>query len=276
MARNFAGKSSARAYTQGKMSDARYSKALGLASRAGMRKKINKVFKNKVLAVVKKEEENKYVAASLGVVGVLGTLTVPTGLIPAIPKIAQGVQSNQRIGQKIDYCRGRVDFQFFLISDGSGAYPSQDVWIKVFKLNSKQAKSYGQVALLPGNTLLDVGNQTSTDWNAGTPTTAIEYSQMPLSSEDFTGSIHTIRLTKNQGVPNGDLSAGQSPNTFGHPAACYSYSWKHSKLLYDDTSSNNPTNFAPIFGVVAMNTDNTPFNGQLQYVARQHIWFKDS
>ena len=231
-------------------------------------------FRKKVQAVLTKEGETKYAATDLGVVGATSTLLVPTSLVPMIPKLAQGTQSNQRVGQIVSNAHGRVDFQFFLISDGSGAYPSQDVWVKIFKLTSKQAKSYGQIALLPGATLLDVGNQTTTDWSA--PLSAPSYNQMPLSKEDFAGSSKLIRLTKNQGVPNGDLATGQSPNTFGHPATLYSMTWKHKgKLMYDDTSSLNPTNYAPVFAIVAFNTDNTPFNGQLQYIARTHIWYKD-
>ena len=231
-------------------------------------------FRKKVQAVLAKEGETKYAANDLGVVGVTSTLLVPTGLIPMIPKISQGVPSDQKVGQIISHAHGRVDFQFFLISNGAGAYPTQDVWVKIFKLTSKQAKSYGQVALLPGATLLDNGNQTTTDWSV--PASAPSYNQMPLSKEDFAGSSKLIRLTKNQGTPNGDLTPGQAPNTFGHPAALYSMTWKHKgKLMYDDTGSLNPTNYAPVFAIVAFNTDNTPFNGQLQYIARQHIWYKD-
>jgi len=230
-------------------------------------------FRKKVQAVLAKSGETKYVAEGVAVTGVVDTIGVPTDLTPILPKLAQGVGSNQRIGQSVSNAHGRVDFQFFLIPAGSN-YPTQDVWVKIFKLTSKQAKSYGQVALLPGNTLLDQGNQTTTDWT--TAASAPSYNQMPLSKEDFAGSSKLIRLTKNQGGPNGDLSPGQAPNTFGHPAALYSMTWKHKgKLMYDDQASNQPTNFAPIYAIVAFNTDNTPFNGLIQYVARKHYWYKD-
>lgn len=234
-----------------------------------------KTFAKKVMAVVTKKEETKYAATALPITGVTDSLLVPTGLIPCLPKLAQGPQSNQRVGQKISMAHGKVDFSFFLIPSGVN-YPTQDVYVKIFLLRSKQAKSYGQVALLPGATLLDGGNQTSNDW-AITVATAIELNQYPLSHEDFAGHIKTIRLIKNQGVPNNDLNPGTAPNTFGHISANYSYRWKHKgSLLYDDTGSNNPTNFAPVFGVVAYNSDNTLFGGLVQYYARQHMWYKDS
>ena len=223
--------------------------------RAPRAAKASPAFAKKVLAVLEKKAEKKYIAANTGgvggVSGVTDNLLVPTGLVPLIPKLGQGTQSNQRIGQKISNAHGRVDFQFFFISNGSGAYPSNDVYVRVYKLESKSAKSYGQVALLPGNTLLDQGDQTTSDWAAGTAGNSygLIYSQMPLSHEDWRGTHKTIRLTKNQGVPNGDLAVGQSPNTFGHPAGHLSMTWTHKgSILYDDAppsgGPSNPTNFA--------------------------------
>jgi hypothetical protein len=247
-------------------------------------------FAKKVLAVLEKKAEKKYIADNTGTVGGLsGTndnLLVPTGLVPLIPKLGQGTQSNQRIGQKISNAHGRVDFQFFFIGNGSGVYPTNDVYVRVYKLESKSAKSYGQVALLPGGTLLDQGNQTTSDWNAGTlgNSYGLVYSQMPLSHEDWRGTHKTIRLTKNQGVTNGDAASGQAPNTFGHPAGHLSMTWTHKgSILYDDTPTggggtggpSNPTNFAPVYGVVAYNSDNTPFNSQVQFVTRIHMWYED-
>jgi len=245
---------------------------------------VSKTFAKNVLKVLEKKAERKYISnpsALMPTSGSIGSISVPVDLVPCIPKLGQGTQSNQRVGQKVSNAHGRVDFQFFLISNGAGAYPTQDTIVRVYMLNSVAAKSYGQVSLLPNNTLLDNGDQTTQDWPAGTAGNyyGIASSQQPLSHEDWRGSHKEIRLIKNQGVPNGDITPGQAPNTFGHPANRLSMTWKHKgNLLYDDVAGagpSNPTNYAPVFAVVAYNPDNTLFNGQIQYVYRTHYWFED-
>lgn len=245
---------------------------------------IGKRFAKMVLAVVNRKEETKYAARDFGAQVATDTLVIPSSLQFACPKVSQGIGSNQRIGQKIAQAHGRVDFQFYFVPTSvppaPGNAPTQDIYVKIFKVNSKIVKSYPQMTSLSANTLLDVGNQTSCDWNVTQPTQAC--AQMPLSHEDFSGLVHTMRLTKNQGFPNNDNTGTNSPNTFGHPANRYSYSWKHKgNLLYDDTNSDFPTNYAPCFMIVVMNTDGTPVippgggNNPVQYYTRSHIWYKD-
>ena len=259
------------------------SKAAMAKKRAAKAPKASSAFAKKVLAVVNRKEETKYAANNFGAQVVTDTAVIPASLQFALPKIAQGTGSNQRIGQKISQAHGRVDFQFYFVPTGvppTANYPSQDMWVKIFKISSKAVKSYPQLTTLSANTLLDVGDQTSCDWNVTQPTQAC--AQMPISHEDFTGLVHTMRLTKNQGLPNNDNTVTNGPNTFGHAANTYSYTWKHKgNLLYDDTNSNYPTNYAPCFLIVVMNTDGTPVvppgGGVLpiQYFTRSHIWYKD-
>lgn len=238
--------------------------------------KPTKAFAKKVMAVVNRREETKYVATQLGGANIPSTLVVPGNLVPMLPRVAQGVGSFQRIGQKINMAHGRVDFQFYLIPAAGAQYPTQDVWVKVFILNSKQAKSYAQVATLQPNTLLDQGDGTTTDWsviaNAGA------YQFMPLSSEDFSGYVKTIKLTKNQGQPNADLNTSNAPNTYGRVGAVCSFTWKHkSTLIYDEApgAANYPTNYAPVYAICAMNSDQTPYQGLVDCQTRLHMWYKD-
>jgi len=76
--------------------------------------KATKAFAKKVNAVISRSEEQKYVAVGMEITDVSGFLAVPTGLNGCIPLIDQGVKSNQRVGQKISYVKGRVDFAFLL------------------------------------------------------------------------------------------------------------------------------------------------------------------
>lgn len=228
------------------------------------------------MRAIERKEETKYVAEAQPLSDVPGTLLVPTGLIGSLPKLVQGVQSNQRIGQKVGTARGRVDFVFFLNPAGTlPATATQNVYVKLFTLTSKQARSMGQIALLPGNTLLDQGNQNSIDWV--TPSDALIYNQLPLSKEDFSGKAKIIHLIKNAGSPNGDNTATGATNAYGKISAFHSVTWKHNgALLYDDTGSITPTNYAPVFAYVAFNADNSVYAGQVQVIVRKHMWYKDA
>ena len=252
-------------------------KAMGAAffKKRSAAPKASSKFAKKVLAVVNRKEETKYVSKQLGGANIPGTLVVPGNLVPCIPQLTQGVGSFQRIGQKINMARGRVDFQIYLIPAAGAQYPTQDVWVKIFLLNSKQAKSYAQVATLSSNTLLDQGDGTTTDWSVVANAGAYQF--MPLSKEDFSGSVRTIKLTKNQGQANSDLNTTNGPNTFGRVGAVTSFSWKHkAPLLYDEgVATNYPTNYAPVYAFCAMNSDQTPYQGLVDVQTRLHMWYKD-
>jgi len=99
---------------------------------------------------------------------------------------------------------------------------------------------------------------------------------MPLNKEEFSGKTVTLHLRRNFGLANGGTEAGVL--TYGQIGATYSHSWKHSgSLLYEDAVTNTvPTNFAPMFGIVAYNPDNSKYNGQVQCFVRQHMWYKDA
>jgi len=227
-----------------------------------------------VKGIVIRQAETKYVADRFDLVDVSDNLIVPTGLYGALPSLGQGVKSNQRIGQKINASHGRVDLSFWLNpGTGSENTASQDVKIKLFMLRPKHITSQSLVPQLENDTLLDFGDQTTTDWKP-LSYTAKELNQMPLSKEDFTGRTHTIHLRRNFGQANGGTEAGVL--TYGQIGVDYSFTWKHKgNLLYDD-KSDVPTNYCPLFGFVAYNNDDSKYNGQVQCRITQHMWFKDA
>lgn len=233
-------------------------------------------FRKKVLSIVKGQSETKYVATDIQTQTAVATLIVPAGLQKVLPPLALGVQSNQRIGQKISNAHGRVDFHFYLTPSPEAQSVTNDVYVKIFKLTPKQAKSYTATGALTNNTLLDTGLATSTDWILS-GFNAFAYNTMPLSKEDFSGSIGQVRLVKNQGAQNDDPTALVVPNMNKLASADFSYSWKHKgAILYDDVPGNTyPTNLAPVFGIVAYNADNSVYGGRVQYYTRLHMWFKD-
>jgi len=232
-------------------------------------------FEKRVMAVVTRKAETKYVAKDFGINVVPSTLLVPSNLQPVLPGVAIGTASSQRVGQKITNVHGRVDFHFYFAPNTDGETPNGDVIVKIFKLTSKQAKAYPQIATLSNNTLLDNGNSTSTDWVSGPSSFAL--AAMPLSKEDFAGSVATIRIVKNPGPLNGAATLGLPAATQKCGAANYSYSWSHKgTLMYDDLGGAVvPTNYAPVFGVVAYCVDSLGYPGNVQYYTRSHMWYKD-
>jgi len=241
---------------------------------AGSVPKARSTFAKRVLAVVNKKEETKYVSEQYDLRDVSNTLLVPSGLNSILPPLSQGTQSNERIGQKIGSASGKIDFTFILNpGKGSDNTTSHDVKVRVFMLKSKQAKSMTTVPGIAGGTLLDQGDQTTTDWlSALNP---LQYEQMPLSKEDFTGSSKVIRLRKNFGLANGGTES--SVLTYGQISGRCSLSWKHpSGIMYNDANTSYPSNYAPLWAYVAYNADGSTFNGQVQVYARSHMWFKDS
>jgi len=247
-----------------------------MGKRANRAPKVTKAFAKKVNAVVSRSEETKYVAEGVDIVDVSGYLAVPSGLKGCIPPLEQGTKSNERIGQKISYVKGRVDFAFWLNpGTGSENTASQDVKIKLFFLKSKSIRAQDQIPNLQAGTLLDYGDQTSTDWRPSSYP-AFELNQMPLSKEDFSGKTVTLHLRRNFGQANGGTESGVL--TYGAIGATHSHSWKHSgSLLYDDgNESTIPTNFAPLYAFVAYNADNSKYTGQVQCIVRKHMWYKDA
>lgn len=228
------------------------------------------------MEVVAGKSETKYVATDIQTQQCIATLSIPNNLQKVLPPLAQGVTSNQRIGQKISNAHGRVDFHFYLTPSPEGQSVTNDVYIKIFKLSPKQAKSYTATGALANNTLLDTGLATTTDWGLS-GFNAFAYNTMPLSREDFGGSIGQVRLVKNQGAQNDDPTALVTPNMNKLASADYSFSWKHKgSILYDDIPGNTyPTNYAPVFAIVAFNADNSVYGGRVNYYTRLHMWFKD-
>jgi len=230
-------------------------------------------FAKKVLRVVHSHEETKYVAEGADLGEAKDTLQCPTDLDTMIPALGQGTQSNERIGSKIQDVRGRVDF-YFVLNPGTTSEntQSQDVIIKMFILKSKQVKSFNQVSSIPTKSLLDVGDDTTTDWDPASE--ALNLTNMPLARENFMGRVKYIHLRKNFGQANGGTES--SVLTYGQIYGRCSIPWKHAGMIYDNANSLQPTNYFPIYAFVAYNADGSTFNGQVQVYRRKHMWFKDS
>lgn len=238
--------------------------------------KPTKAFAKKVMAVVNKEEETKYRADDVQKSQDVGVgLAVPTDLVSALPTLSQGVGSFQRVGQQIDNVRGKTHFSFSIPS----SYAATTNWVvRVIMVSSRQVKSFAQIGSLAAGTLLDNGDGTTLDWNAGT-TQVITLSQRPLANENFKGSFREFRLSKNSGQLNGDTSTPPPSANGGHfPSnAAFTWNWKHKgKLMYDETATR-PNNYNPMFLLVAYPLDYSAIGEQapIKATIRTEMYYKD-
>lgn len=250
--------------------------------RKGKAKGMLAMMKQVASKVLLRKAETKYVAYQRFTnASVSGTLDIPGDLHDCLPPLLVGTESYQRTGSRISNMRGRTIFTFWL--DNLTQSPNcNNVSVKIFFLNSKQTKSSSQAQLLPSGILLDNGDGTSTDWSNPVPGQPLLYNQLPISNENFSGRTKTIRLIKNTGGPNAVGGNVVNPNTYGRVMATYVYNWsRKSAAAYENNITNAalayPTNFAPLFGVVAyLNDSSAKLADKTVFMdVRNEMYFKD-
>lgn len=234
-------------------------------------------FAAKVLAVVSKKSETKYVAEDIQKTVPVDTfIAIPSDLTTPLPVLTQGAGSFRRVGQTISNVRGKTHFNFSLPYN----YAASSNWIvRVYMLRSRQVKSYPQVGSLPAATLLDNGDGTTLDWDA-TATQVVTLAQRPLAHENFIGKYKEFKLSKNSGALNGDASTPPPSSNGGHFATNHQFTWNWAykgNVAYDE-NSNYPTNVNPLFILVAYPVDNYTVTKEPSPVIatiRTEMWFKD-
>lgn len=249
-------------------------------------KSLTKNQKKAVVAIVRGQGETKYVVSDtlgqLNLQPVPYQINSPASFYNPVPLLKQGTQSNQRIGQKITQVRGRTHF-LFSINQNMAASINWEV--KLFMLTNKQAKSWNAIQnSVDANTLLDVGNQTTTDWVLPTYN-VVQLSNMPLSHEDWKGKTRTFRLAKNSGLMNADTATPPpSPNGSTYPQSVrFTWNWKHNTFLYDDDSALDglPTNYAPVWVAVGYPVDGYDITADgaiktpIVMTVRNEMYYKD-
>jgi len=105
---------------------------------------------------------------------------------------------------------------------------------------------------------------------------------MPISNENFIGRTKTLKLVKNVGGPNAIGGDVVSPNTYGRVSATYIHHWhKKERVTYENNVTNPalayPTNFCPLWGVVAFSADSSQKLGEntIFMDVRNEMYFKD-
>lgn len=212
----------------------------------------------------------------------------------AMPPLTSGTTGANVIGQKTILVNGYTRFHFAFTA-GAAPY-NQDIIIKLFLLNSRQAKSNTlAIAGLPGADLLRANGSAFVDfdpYSGGPPgIDPLHLAQMPLNTLAWTGKCHTFRLCKNTGMTSFNATTptlpGDVPNlNSSHNYHDFVWNWtdgkKNQVLNYDGNFSvpGYPSNYCPLYGVVAYYPDGNPVASTavqlpVNMTISNHMWYKD-
>jgi len=205
--------------------------------------------------VIRGESETKYRAEALRNLSTGSTLANFTAfssgitgvaeMYAALPRVDQGVDEHQRIGDSISPTSCTVHLNF--TSPTFGNNNSIDKTVHVFLLQCTSVKDLANYSACPITALLEDGAGANTSFD-GTPLRAM----FPVNRRNFTVLKHKkFRLVKGFGKPCG--SSGTDPAGLTDSVITPSASYKHltmrvklpKKLRYSAHGSTYPTNSAP-------------------------------
>jgi len=236
-------------------------------------------FAKKVLAVVARKEETKYVSAQLlqGVTIGQGFIT-PVDFKNCLTPLTQGVGDFQRIGEQVTPVKARVDFTFNWTNEQSN---NQDVVVNLWIVTVKGYDSRGAIPNTPGGQFLNVGDGTNRDPNDPSQPLMLQgINHMPLNKDQYTSHKHyRFRMRRGTGA-----QANQGPATIIAPTGVLasedqrymSYTWTPPVLKYNAAGDQFPTKHYPVFAYYATNADGSAYGDTLHISARTHLWFKDA
>lgn len=247
-------------------------------------------FAKKVMAVVKRQEETKYVAGdfdSAGHVHPALWYTTPNivninSVSPALPQLTQGVGDYQRVGQKIQPTSLSVNLRIGLNPQDLSANSLIGV---IYYGVTTQAGSWANANPLPTAAFLDNGDGTNSTW-AGLR------NQLNLPTDRTLVKVKriTFRLSKSGGIQNGDNAPPAPPATEnGNFSTSNGLSEKNfvlrfktpKTLVYNMIGDNYPQNYAPFYFVGFCHADGSApvavtDNNLVNISSRCHMRFKDA
>jgi len=247
--------------------------------RKAVRKATKTAFAKKVLAVVSKKEETKYVSQQLQQQVAMGqALVTPAGLFNCLTPVGQGVGDHQRIGEKIQPVKACVDFSFNWTAEQSN---NQDVIVNLWVVIAKGANSRVALPNVPVGQFLQVGDGTNRDPDdPNQPLMLTQVAHMPLNKEQYTRLKHyRFRMRRGTGA-----QANQGPATIIAPTGVPAkedqkyirYTWTPPTLKYNTAADQFPTSHYPVYGYYVTNADGTAYGDTLHISTRTHLWYKDA
>lgn len=242
-----------------------------------------KSFAKRVMAIVKRQEETKYVANDYDSTGnVHNTLWYPTpnmvsigSITPAIPQMGGGTGDYQRIGQKVAPTSLNVNLRVGFNPTDLSANSLIGV---IYYGTSKSSKSWSTIPLSTVN-FLDNGDGTNSGWVG-------QRNQLNLPTDKTLVSVKriTFRLSKSEGLQNADNQPGTNGNlstSNGLSEKSFNLRFKCPKtLVYNMIADTYPQNYAPWYYIGFCHADGsspTVYDRTLVNVSsRAHMRFKDA
>jgi len=236
-------------------------------------------FAKKVLAVVSRKEETKYVANNIltPAVAVPAAQTTPLNFARIMPFLTQGVGDYQRVGDKISPTRAST---FWTIYPADTTLNLYDITVNLVVVKVKGAGTDVAVAATPGGDFLRVGDGTNVDPNNPNQEAMLTLvNRYPVNTERYTVLKHfRKRFCKGPNNINGAVGVPNAPPTAGPtaPLAVFKYSWKPPRLSYDNAAATLPTNHYPTYLIWCTANDTTAYVGNVKFAVRSEMYFKDS
>lgn len=274
-----------------RMSATNWKRFVAKKRRSAMRRPFMKgaSFAKKVLAVVNRQEETKYVATDLNSAGTangaggvywnpLPQITNINSVVPAIPTISQGVTDFERIGQRISPKSLKVDLTFGMNPTDLSA---NSIMVVIWYGTSKESKSWVGGSPLSTISFLDNGQGGNQSWGG-------VRNQLNFPTDPTLNTLKRIvfPLAKSEGLQNQN---GSSLVTQGAYSTSAGPSHRHvtlyfqppKTLIYNKETDLYPTNYAPFYYIGFCNTDGSPANSVqsetlLNVSSRVHMRYKDS
>lgn len=194
----------------------------------------------------------------------------------AIPRVSQGTDDHNRIGNQISPMSCTIKFDIACKTYNDNA--ARDRTVHIFLLTAKSVKSLDNYTSIPITTLLDKGDGTSVSFDGTQPT-----AQYPVNTKEFTVLKHkAVRMVQGYGIAN-SLTAPNVGTTDGvitpsHQYARYSMRVKIPKTFkYERASQQYPTNSAPfvVIGFTHNNSNTTAPTDFVQVLAQTQMRYKD-
>lgn len=243
-------------------------------------------FAKRVMAVVRRQEETKYVATDNDATGAphgpvwyaSPNLVNINSVSPAIPALVNGTGDFQRIGQKINPISLTTNLRIGLDQADLSANSLIGV---IYYGTTTQAGSWANANPLPTISFLDNGDGTNVAW-AGLR------NQLNLPTDRTLVKVKriTFRLSKSSGIQNGDLGGAGTPQ--GNFATSNGLSEKNfvlkfrppKTLVYNMVADSLPQNYAPFYYVGFCHADGSQLTvadrALVNISSRVHMRFKDA
>lgn len=232
-----------------------------------------------VKKVLRSAQETKYVAETITQAFVVGQASAtPGGFFRLVPNLAQGVQDNQRVGDKITPAKL---VNKFIFNFDSSVQNNQDIIVNLWIVKAKGASSQTTLAgVLPGQ-FLKVGNGNNADpTDPSQPNMLQIVSTYPLNTDQYTKVKHyRFRMRRGIGQATNTNTGGEIAPTGVQRTDMYkaiTYSCKAPAFKYSSTGFTTPSNFYPVALVYATNADGSAYGDVIRMSINSQLYFKDA